>query len=214
MQSECHTLTGVREVAPGRVADDTLLDAARDCVLASGLRRTTLAAVARTAGVSRMTLYRRFPDVTSLIAALMTREFAALLERASASAAGTTARARLVDTALAAVLALTEDPLLRGILDNDASVLLPYLVERIGSTQRFAERFLCEQLADGHADGSVRRADVSAQSRSFFLTVTAIVLALRPATADMERHTLLTELRAQLDGALRPLDHPRSPEAP
>ena len=58
-----------------RTADDTVLDAARDCVLAVGVRRTTLSSVARTAGVSRMTLYRRFPDVSNLLATLMTREF-------------------------------------------------------------------------------------------------------------------------------------------
>ena len=39
--------------------DDVLLDAARACVLAVGVRRTTFSDVARRAGVSRMTLYRR-----------------------------------------------------------------------------------------------------------------------------------------------------------
>ena len=57
------------------VEDDALLDAAQACVLAVGVRRTTMTDVARRAGVSRMTLYRRFPDVTSLMQALMTREF-------------------------------------------------------------------------------------------------------------------------------------------
>ena len=64
-----------------RVEDDVVLDAARSCVLEVGVRRTTLSSVARAAGVSRMTLYRRFPDVSSLLAALMTREFGALLAR-------------------------------------------------------------------------------------------------------------------------------------
>ncbi|MCP2262032.1 transcriptional regulator, TetR family, partial [Streptoalloteichus tenebrarius] len=40
-------------VPPNRVDDDTLLDAARECVLAVGVRRTTLTDVARRAGVSR-----------------------------------------------------------------------------------------------------------------------------------------------------------------
>ena len=42
---------------------DRVLDAARACVLAVGVRRTTVTDVARRAGVSRMTLYRRFPDL-------------------------------------------------------------------------------------------------------------------------------------------------------
>ena len=43
--------------------DDRVLDAARACVLDVGVRRTTMTDVARRAGVSRMTLYRRFPDL-------------------------------------------------------------------------------------------------------------------------------------------------------
>ena len=34
----------------------------------SGVRRTTLTDVARRAGVSRMTIYRRWPDVRTLVA--------------------------------------------------------------------------------------------------------------------------------------------------
>ena len=41
--------------------DDALLDAARAGILAVGWRRTTLTDVARRAGVSRMTIYRRWP---------------------------------------------------------------------------------------------------------------------------------------------------------
>ena len=50
-------------------------------MLSVGVRRTTLTDIARRAGVSRMTVYRRFADVTSVMAALMTREFTALLLR-------------------------------------------------------------------------------------------------------------------------------------
>jgi len=44
-----------------------ILTATRDTVLAVGVRRTTLTDVARRAGVSRMTLYRLVPDVTTLV---------------------------------------------------------------------------------------------------------------------------------------------------
>ncbi len=63
-----------------RTADDTVLDAARDCVLAVGVRRTTLTDIARRAGVSRMTLYRRWPDVRTIVADLMTREWTGIGE--------------------------------------------------------------------------------------------------------------------------------------
>ena len=185
-----------------RVGDDLLLDAARECVLDVGVRRTTLSSVARAAGVSRMTLYRRFPDVRSLLAALMTREFGALL--IPTDTATGTARERLVATAVAGVRALAADRLMRSVLDRDAELLLPYLVRRIGGVQRIAEQFLREQLIAGHRDGSIRRTDPGVQSRAIFLVAQAFVLSMRPATADLDRAALIVELTHLLDAALQP----------
>src|SRR3954466_14425867 len=68
-----------RPLAGERQIPVEVLDATRAAVLAVGVRRTTLTDVARRAGVSRMTLYRLVPDVTTLILEVMTREFAALI---------------------------------------------------------------------------------------------------------------------------------------
>src|SRR4051794_22183787 len=54
---------------------DAYLDAARDCILDVGWRRTTLTEVARRAGVSRMTIYRTWSDMPQLLGDLMTREW-------------------------------------------------------------------------------------------------------------------------------------------
>lgn len=214
MEAERHTLLadGNRGAAtrdrphPARVADDALLDAARRCVLADGVRRTTLAGIARSAGVSRMTVYRRFPDVGSVLAALMTREFGALLRRVAAEVpAGVgTARARLVEHAVAGVCALAADPLLRTVLDLDSDLLLPYLTERFGATQLLAEEFLHALVADGHRDGSVRRGDAAVQARALLVLLQSFVLSRRPATTGIDDATLLTELRHLLEGALAP----------
>lgn len=180
-----------------------LLDAARECVLSVGVRRTTLTDIARRAGTSRMTVYRRFPGVTSVVAALMTREFGALLTEAG-NTGGSTARERLVGAAVLAARRLVADPLLRSVLDRDADLLLPYLVQRVGGTQRLAEKFITEQLTAGHADGSIRPAPVAAQTRVFFLTVQAFVISHRPAAQDVADDDLLAELAAGLDHGLRP----------
>jgi AcrR family transcriptional regulator len=185
---------------PHRVADDVLLDAARECVLSVGVRRTTLTDIAKRAGTSRMTVYRRFPGVTSVVAALMTREFGTLLRDAGDTTGGT-ARERLVGASVLAARRLVADPLLRSVLDRDAELLLPYLVQRVGGTQRLAEKFITEQLTAGHADGSVRQAPVAAQTRVLYLTVQAFVISHRQDVADDD---LLTELAASLDHGLRP----------
>ncbi|PWW65681.1 TetR/AcrR family transcriptional regulator [Actinokineospora spheciospongiae] len=191
--------------APTRVADDVLLDAARDCVLATGVRRTTLTDVARRAEVSRMTLYRRFPDVRSLLAALMTREFGQALARTQDSVADRpSARDRLVSGAVAGVRAIANDPLMRTVLDRDGELVLPYVVSRLGSTQQIAERFLRAQLEAGHADGTVRRADPLVQARALLLVVQSFVLSHVPATADLDPEDLLAELAHLLETTLRP----------
>ena len=48
-------------------AADLALDAARESILAVGWSRTTLTDVARRAGVSRMTIYRKWPDMGALL---------------------------------------------------------------------------------------------------------------------------------------------------
>lgn len=188
-----------------RVADDVLLDAARSCVLAVGVRRTTLAEIARTARVSRMTVYRRFPDVRSVLAALMTREFSGLLRDASiAGAEAGHTRERLVTIAAAGVRALAGDPLFRTLLDVDPELVLPYIVERLGKTQQFAEQVLHQLLEAGHQDGSIRPAPAGAQARSVLLVVQSFAFSLRPATADVDEAALMAEFTHVLDAALKP----------
>jgi AcrR family transcriptional regulator len=209
MSSKRHTPSALADSrtrqAAARVAGDVLLDAARVCVLAVGVRRTTLAEISRTARVSRMTLYRRFPDVRSVLAALMTREFGELLRRAGVEGmAEPTARERLVTSAVVAVEHLSGDELFRTLLDVDPELVLPYIVERLGATQRFAESVVLALLAAGHADGSIREAEPVAQARSILLVVQSFAFSLRPATADVGEAALLGELRHVLDAALRP----------
>lgn len=164
---------------------DAVLRATRDAVLAVGVRRTTLTDVARRAGVSRMTLYRMVPDVTGLILALMTREFADLLDDA-AGAAGRrrTARARLVTTAVEVVRRLPDEPLFRRVVEVDPELLLPYLTGRRGSTQVLAAAFARDQIRAGQADGSIRRADADLLASALVLTVTAWVVAAPRGDAD------------------------------
>jgi AcrR family transcriptional regulator len=59
--------------------DDRLLDAARESILAVGWRRATLTDVARRAGVSRMTVYRRWPAMRTLLGDLLVREWGAVV---------------------------------------------------------------------------------------------------------------------------------------
>src|SRR6476620_3117902 len=101
-----------------RRPEDTYLDAARDAILAVGWSRTTLTDIARRAGVSRMTLYRRWPDTQTLLADLMTREWGHVVAAAADDRDGDSLD-RIARGIVATVQALRANALLRRIVDVD-----------------------------------------------------------------------------------------------
>lgn len=188
---------------------DAVLDAVRDCVLAVGVRRTTLTDVARRAGVSRMTLYRRWPDVRSLVGDLMTREWVAVATAAMPERRpGAEARGLIVDGLVAGVRAFRAHPLFRKIVDVDPELLLPYVLDRRGASQQALLALLADALREGHADGSVRTGHVERQARALLLIVQSFTLSLRTMTdeddADLSGEAFLSELRGILERTLTP----------
>lgn len=154
-----------------------MLDAARDCVLAVGVRRTTLTDVARRAGVSRMTIYRRWPDVRSLVGDLMTREWAGVVAGVMPPEDGGPVRPRAVEALVAGVAALRAHPLFHKIRDVDPEVLLPYLLERRGTTQDAMLRAFERTLRAGHRDGTIRPGDPARQARAVLLIVQSFAMS-------------------------------------
>jgi AcrR family transcriptional regulator len=188
---------------------DAVLDAVRDCVLAVGVRRTTLTDVARRAGVSRMTLYRRWPDVRSLVGDLMTREWVAVATGALPERRpDAEARGLIVDGLVAGVAAFRAHPLFRKIVDVDPELLLPYVLDRRGASQEALLALLGDALREGHADGSVRTGHVERQARALLLIVQSFTLSLRTMTdeddADLNSEAFLAELRGLLERTLTP----------
>ena len=179
-----------------------MLDAALASVLDVGLRRTTLAEVARRAGVSRMTLYRQYGDLSTIVSALLTRELLGLVEQARVEAdALPTARERLVHAAVEVVGRLAEHPLWCRVLDLDPELLLPLVVDRFGSSQRAIVEHVAHQVALGQADGSVREGDAELLATCLLLTAQSFVFSARVIAG--WKGTTGPELARLLDGYLR-----------
>lgn len=188
-----------------RISENVLLDAARDLVMAVGVRRTTAADVARRAGVSRMTLYRSFPDVSTLLSALMAREFGALVDAAYAEVAALpTARERLVEGTVRGVEHLASNPLFERVLLVDPELLLTYVTDRLGETQRQAMGFFSTLLEEGSRDGSIRPIDSGAAAYCLQMVAQSFALSSRVAEGEGLGTEALAELRELLDGYLRP----------
>ncbi|MGO4257202.1 TetR/AcrR family transcriptional regulator [Marmoricola sp. RAF53] len=184
-----------------RSSEDLALDAAREAILAVGWSRTTLTDIARRAGLSRMTLYRRWPEMSALLGDLMTREWDGLVTLP----AGTDARAALVDGVVATVGALRDNELFARIVELDPQMLLPYLLERTGRSQDHVLDLLVAGVTAGQQDGSVRAGDPGTMARAVVLTAHGFTLSAqtmtsgRTSTADLDR-----ELAALLESYLRP----------
>ena len=178
MPSIRHTESGS---VPGPSADDAYLDAAREMILEVGWSRTRLTDIARRAGVSRMTLYRRWPDMQSMLADLMTREWGRALDETVAQAqtdVSADSRTRLTRGVVATVRALRTNPLLRRIVELDPERLLPYLLERRGRSQEQIATLLAELVRAGQQDGSVRKGDPDHLARTVLLACHGFTLSV------------------------------------
>lgn len=179
------------EVAAPTEAESAYLDAARERILAVGWRRTTLTDVAKGAGVSRMTIYRRWPDMQALLGDLLVREWTGLLDASGITdgSDGASGREILARAVPAMVAAVRGNELFSKIVELDPDLLHPYLFERLGRNQSWILDVLGEVIRSGQADGSVRAGDAPTLARALLLACHGFVLSARIA------HTTHTPLR-------------------
>lgn len=178
------------------------MDAAKSCVLAVGMRRTTLTDVARRAGVSRPTLYRHWPDVRSLTGDLLTRELLALIpEETSAS---DTARRQGIERIVSTAAAVRDHPLFVKILETDPEMLLTYIFDRLGASQHEILRVFESVIGEGQRDGSVKQGDAAELAAMTLLVVQSAVQSARIVAYRLPPERLDEQLRELLDSYLRP----------
>ncbi|WP_110180992.1 TetR/AcrR family transcriptional regulator [Nocardioides solisilvae] len=177
---------------------DPYLDAARACILDVGWRRTTLTEVARRAGVSRMTIYRAWPDMRALMADLMTREWGTVV--AAGVRTGT-----IADGVVAVVRHLRDNELFTRIVELDPELLLPYLLDRRGRSQQAILESLTHRIAEQQKLGEVRTGDPGAIARTMLLMGHGFVLSLHTMVEDdLSEEALLDELHTMVTRHLAP----------
>jgi AcrR family transcriptional regulator len=201
-------MTSLRHTHPNLGSDprlDAYLDAARDCILDVGWRRTTLTEVAKRAGVSRMTIYRAWSDMGSLLGDLMTREWVGIAAATRVAATDTTTPDGIAAAALSTVRALRDNELFVRIVELDPELLLPYLLSRRGRSQEALIEILAAEIESGQRSGAIREGDTVLMARSLTLAGHGFVFSAMTMTdADVSLEALDEEYARLITSSLAP----------
>jgi AcrR family transcriptional regulator len=196
-------MSSLRHTADPRL--DAYLDAARDCILDVGWRRTTLTEVAKRAGVSRMTMYRAWSDMGSLLGDLMTREWVGIAAATRVAALDTTTPAGIAAAALSTVRALRDNELFVRIVELDPDLMLPYLLSRRGRSQEALIEILAAEIESGQRSGAIRAGDPILMARALTLAGHGFVFsAMTMIDAGVGLDDLDGEYRRLITSSLEP----------
>lgn len=127
--------------------NDRVLEAARQEFEMVGIRRASVIDIARRARVSRATLYRRFQDKDSLVAAVLAQDVAATLGRIdAATAAEDDATEALVTIGVIALRELRQHPILSRLLETEPEELYHWAVGNGEAILALARGFVAPRL--------------------------------------------------------------------
>lgn len=176
--------------------DNEILDSARECVLEFGVRRTTLAEVARRSGKSRPTVYRRWADTTALVADLLTREVADAIPELRPQG---TARETLVATIVEGARIIRAHPLFVKIKRTDPDLLQTYILQRLGTSQLALIARAQSAIDAGQHDGSIREGSSREMAAMLLLICQSSVQSCAMIEPFLSDSALDTELRIAVD---------------
>ncbi|GGN91137.1 TetR/AcrR family transcriptional regulator [Nocardia rhizosphaerihabitans] len=182
--------------------DVAILDATRACVVDFGVRRTTLTEVARRAGVSRPTVYRRWPDTGSLIAELLVRELRTIVGETMPDVG--LGRDRLVRGIVAGAAAIRANAVFAKIFRTDTDLMLTYVFGRLGRNQRTLIELFAAEIRLGHEDGSIRAGDAEQMAAMLLLITQSAVQSAGTVERLLAGAQFDAELSRAIEGYLLP----------
>ena len=187
----------------GDGADGTrerILAAAASCVRDFGIERVTLAEIARRARVSRPTIYRRWPDTQSILAALLTQRIVDVLQDIPGGGAD---RAAIVERVVAVATRLRDDDLLTAVLHSAPQFAMVYIAERLGTSQQLLIDALATDLKTAQAEGSVRAGEPCQMAAMVLLVAQSTIQSAQIVEPILPAEPLADELTRVLNGYLR-----------
>jgi AcrR family transcriptional regulator len=180
---------------------DRILDAAASCVLAYGVDRVTLAEIARRAGVSRPTIYRRWADTRALLAALLTTRIVGVLRDLPIRGGG---REGLVDRIVGVAERLRHDEVVMSVFHSAPELAMVYIAERLGTSQQILIDAVASELTAAQRDGSVRAGDPRQLAAMCLLITQSTIQSAQIVEPILDADALALELTHSLNGYLKP----------
>lgn len=179
---------------------DRILDAAASCVSDFGVQRVTVAEIARRAGVSRPTVYRRWPDTRAILASLLTGRIVGAWRMAPTRGSG---RDALVERIVEVAGRLRDDDLILDVLRSDPELAMVYITDRLGTSQQIVIDLVADELRKAQADNTVRAGDPRQLAAVVLLIAQSAIQSARLVEPIMSTDALSTELTYALNGYLR-----------
>ncbi|WP_069166949.1 TetR/AcrR family transcriptional regulator [Nocardia altamirensis] len=162
------------------IADgEKLLESALSAFLDFGIKRTSMGEIARRAGISPATLYRRFESKNELVEAVSVREaqrFVAMIDKQVQAVSGT--EDQLVEIFVAFITAIANNELLRRLLRTEPDLILPKLTTDAGPIVAVGRGYLAEKLRELRATEVTH--DFDADLVAEIMARLALSLALTP----------------------------------
>jgi AcrR family transcriptional regulator len=180
---------------------DRILAAAASCVRDFGVGRVTLAEIARRAGVSRPTVYRRWPDTNTIVASLLTDRITGAWRAVPPTQPG---RTGLVERIVEVARRLRDDELITSVLRSAPDLAMVYIAGRLGTSQQILIDLFTDELRAAQADGSVRAGDVRKMSAMVLLIGQSAIQSAQIVEPILDGEALSAELSRALNGYLAP----------
>jgi AcrR family transcriptional regulator len=177
-----------------------ILDAAAYCVIAYGVDRVTLAEIARRARVSRPTVYRRWPDTRSVLAALLTTRIVRVLDDVPSRGVG---REALVERIVGVAEHLRRDDVVMSVLRKAPDLAMVYIAERLGTSQQILIDAVAAEIKLAQEEGSVRSGDPRQLAAMCLLITQSTIQSGQIVAPILDADALAVELAHSLNGYLK-----------
>ena len=169
--------------------------------MAYGVDRVTLAEIARRAGVSRPTIYRRWPDTQALLASLLTSRIIRVLRDLPSRGGG---REALVERIVGVAERLRHDEVVMSVFHSAPELAMVYIAERLGTSQQILIEAVASELKTAQRDGSVRAGDPRKLAAMCLLITQSTIQSAQIVAPILDAGALAVELAHSLNGYLKP----------